>query len=239
VFLTALLNILFPPLCHVCRSHLRDPTEIHLCPECRDKISLIDSPFCPVCGIPFAAEDDRDHPCGTCLTRPRPFAAARAAARFEGPVQEIIHRFKYGKKAHLSRPLGLLTAATLAHFGAAIPCDFIVPVPLHRKRLRERGFNQSQLIGRVLAKKWKIPQSLNNLRRIRWTDPQTGLSAPERIRNIRGAFVVATPEKVKDKSLLLVDDVYTTGSTITECAKTLRRAGAREIRVVTVARAVM
>lgn len=239
MFLAALLDILFPPLCHVCRAPLQNPAELHLCAVCRERIVVIGSPLCPVCGMPFATENGIDHPCGTCLGTPRPFVEARAAARFEGPLQDLIHRFKYGKKVHLSRPLGLLTATMLDAFHSAVPADCIVPVPLHRKRLRERGFNQSQLIGQVLAKRWNIPQAVNNLRRIRWTEPQTGLSAAERVSNIRGAFAVASPEKFKDKSLLLVDDVYTTGSTIGECAKTLCRAGAREVRVVTVARAMM
>jgi ComF family protein len=239
VFFKAFLDIFFPPLCHICRCFLTDPTDIHLCSGCREKIVAVGSPLCPVCGVPFATENGIDHPCGHCLTTRRPFAGARAAVRFEGPVQELIHRFKYGKKVHLSRPLGLLTATTLADFLPATAADYIVPVPLHRRRLRERGFNQSQLIGQILAKSWKIPLSVHNLRRIRWTNPQTGLSATERERNIRGAFAVAAPDRLEGKRLLLVDDVYTTGSTVSECAKTLRQSGAKEVRVITVARAVM
>jgi ComF family protein len=240
VFFTALLDILFPPRCHVCRMFLADPTTIHLCAGCQDKIAMIRSPLCPVCGVPFATENGIDHTCGHCLTTTRrPFATARAAARFEGPVQQLIHRFKYGKKAHLSRSLGLLTADALGDFQSTISADFIVPVPLHRRRLRERGFNQSQLLGQVLAKRWKIPLAVHNLRRLRWTEPQTGLSAAERERNIRGAFAVASPKRFRGKRLLLVDDVYTTGSTVMECAKTLYQAGAQEVHVITVARAVM
>jgi len=238
VFLRTLLDTIFPPLCHVCRSFLADPTEIHLCAGCREKIIPLRSPLCPVCGVPFATENGIDHPCGQCLTTIRPYIAARAATHFEGPVQELIHRLKYGKKSHLSRPLGLLTAAALGNFLAEIAADGIVPVPLHRKRLRQRGFNQSQLIGRVLAKKWHIPLMAHNLRRIRWTEPQTGLSAAERETNIRGAFAVEAPDRFKGKRLLLVDDVYTTGSTVAECAKTLCRSGAQGVMVITVARAV-
>jgi ComF family protein len=235
----AFLDILFPPRCHVCRCYLAEPTEIHLCDGCRERIIPIDSPLCLICGVPFATENGSDHTCGHCLTTSRPFAGARSAARFEGPLQELIHRFKYGKKVHLSRPLGLLTAAALGNVAPLFSADYLVPVPLHRRRLRERGFNQSQLIGLILAKSWKIPLSVHNLRRIRWTKPQTGLSAAERERNIRDAFEVAMPGKFKGKRLLLVDDVYTTGSTVTECAKTLRQSGAKEVYVVTVARAVI
>jgi len=239
MFFKAFLDILFPPLCHVCRCYLSNPTDIHLCDGCREKILAVSSPLCTICGVPFATENGIDHPCGHCLTTRRPFAGARAAARFEGPLQELIHRFKYGKKIHLSRPLGLLTATALGDFHPARSADYIVPVPLHRKRLRARGFNQSQLIGQVLAKSWGIPLSVNNLRRIRWTDPQTGLSAAERERNIRGAFAVVAPNRLAGKRLLLVDDVYTTGSTITECAKYLLQSGAKEVHVVTVARSVI
>ena len=239
MFFKAFLDILFPPLCHVCRCYLSDPTDIHLCNGCRVKILAVRSPLCPICGVPFATENGIDHPCGHCLTIRRPFAGARAAARFEGPMQDLIHRFKYGKKVHLSRPLALLTASALGDFQSAISADCIVPVPLHHRRLRERGFNQSQLIGQILATRWKIPLSVHNLRRIRWTNPQTGLSAAERERNIKGAFTVVAPDRLEGMRLLLLDDVYTTGSTVTECAKTLRHYGAKEVHVVTVARAVI
>jgi len=117
--------------------------------------------------------------------------------------------------------------------------DFIVPVPLHRKRLKERGFNQAQLLGRVLAKHWRINLSVHNLRRVRWTEPQIGLCAADREQNVRGAFQVADPVQFEGRRLLLLDDVYTTGSTVGECARTLKRAGAEEVRVVTVARALL
>jgi ComF family protein len=211
--------------------------EIHLCAACREKVAPISSPLCPVCGVPFAVEGGIDHPCGPCLTGRPPFTRARSAAAFHGTVQELVHRFKYGRKVHLVRPLGLLTARSLSDFAKGAAPDRIVPVPLHRKRLRERGFNQSQLLGAILAKRWSIPLSIHNLRRVRWTEPQVGLSASDRERNVRGAFAVADPGRFREKRLLLVDDVYTTGSTVKECARTLTRAGAAEVFVITVARA--
>jgi ComF family protein len=235
----AFLDILFPPLCHVCRTHVPGDEEIHICAACREKIAPIASPFCPVCGVPFATEDGIDHPCGPCLTDRPPFARARSATVFQGAVQELVHRFKYGRKMHLARPLGLLTARALSDFARQAAPDCIVPVPLHNRRLRERGFNQSQLLGRMLAKRWSIPLSVNNLRRIRWTEPQVGLSSSERERNVRGAFAIADPAHIREKRVLLVDDVYTTGSTVAECARTLARAGAEEVFVITVARAIL
>jgi ComF family protein len=235
----AFLDILFPPLCHVCRTFVPGQEELHLCSGCREKISAIRSPLCPVCGVPFAPEGGIDHTCGRCITERRTFTSARAAARFDGPVQELIHRFKYGKKPHLARPLGLLASAFLADFVPTLQAELIVPVPLHKRRLRQRSFNQAQLLGNVFSKRWSIPLSVHNLRRIRWTDPQTGLSAADRERNVRKAFAVARPDRIEGKRLILVDDVYTTGSTVMECSAELKRAGAREIHVITIARAVM
>lgn len=239
MFLRVVFDTLFPPLCHVCRSFIPGPAEMHLCAACRDRISPIPPPLCPVCGLPFAAEEGIDHPCGPCLTAPPPFDGARAAARFDGPVRELIHRFKFGGKPHLARPLGLLAAHSLAGFIPAVTAECILPVPLHGKRLRQRGFNQSQLLGHALAQQWRIPLSVHNLRRIRWTEPQIGLSAPDRERNVRGAFSVTRPGKIAGKRVLLVDDVYTTGSTVSECSRVLKRAGAQDVWVITVARALL
>ena len=237
MLLKALLDILFPPLCHCCRAFIPGRAEIPLCPACMGTIRVIDSPLCPVCGVPHARKGGIDHLCGTCLTATRPFDRARSALGFDGPVQDLIHRFKYGKKAHLSRPLGLLASRFLEGLRTDAAADLIVPVPLHDRRLRARGFNQAQLIGAVVAKRWGIPLSADNLRRIRWTEPQTGLAAADRERNVRGAFEVVRPERFEGRRLLLVDDVFTTGSTVTECARALKTAGAREVSVLTVARA--
>jgi ComF family protein len=195
--------------------------------------------MCTVCGVPFRTEQGIDHICGSCVTTSRPFVSARAAAYFDGPARDLIHRLKYGNKVHLSRPLGLMTARHLSAFAAESGAQLIVPVPLHPKRLRQRGFNQAVLLADFLTKNWHIPTSRNNLRRIRWTEPQIFLSGDERIRNVRGAFAVKYPELFQGKKILLVDDVYTTGSTVAECAKVLKGAGAGEVHVATVVRAVM
>ncbi|HEY5974722.1 MAG TPA: ComF family protein, partial [Geobacteraceae bacterium] len=166
-----------------------------------------------------------------------PFAGARAALVFSGPTVDLIHRLKYSYQVRLRRPLGLLTAELLAPFAADCTADLVVPVPLHVKRLRQRGFNQAILLGELLARHWRLPLVRDNLRRVRWTEPQVGLAAHERAGNVRGAFAVAEPVGVKGKRLILVDDVYTTGSTVRECSRVLRQAGAAEVFVVTVARA--
>jgi ComF family protein len=237
VLLHALLDIFFPPLCHACGSFVSEGGSLRLCAPCMEKIRPVRAPLCTLCGMPFARAGGIDHLCSPCATSRRYFSGARSATFFEGPVKELIHRFKYGKKFYLSRPLGLLTAQP---FGDSVPwrsADIIVPVPLHHRRLRQRGFNQAQLISCQLVKQWRVPLSINNLRRIRWTEPQIGLSAADREENVKNAFSVADPSKFKDKSIILVDDVYTTGSTVKECARTLKNKGAGPVWVITVARA--
>ena len=234
----ALLDILFPPLCHVCKSFIPDAGPIHLCHVCTEKITPVCSPMCTVCGVPFRTEQGIDHVCGSCTTTSRPFVSARAAVHFDGPARELVHRLKYGNKVHLSRPLGLMTARHLSSFAAESGVELIVPVPLHPRRLRQRGFNQALLLAEFLAKSWHIPTSRNNLRRIRWTEPQVHLSIDDRAKNVRGAFAVKDPDHFEGKKLLLVDDVFTTGSTVVECARVLKRSGATGIYVATIARAV-
>ena len=234
---SALLDILFPPRCHVCREFIPDAGRIHLCVACRAQLTPIGSPLCPCCGIPFTTVDGIDHPCGTCLATPPPFRASRSALLFAGPARELIHRLKYGGTVHHRRPLGLLTAELLAPFAADRAPDLLVPVPLHVRRLRQRGFNQAVLLGEVLGREWGVPLAREVLRRIRWTEPQVGLPAAERADNVRGAFAVADPIRVAGRRVMLVDDVCTTGSTLYECGRTLRKAGAAEVLAVTVARA--
>ena len=233
----ALLDLLFPPLCHICKAFIPKAGDLFICAACLEKISFLVTPLCSACGTPFVTENGSDHLCGACLKFP-PFHTCRSATLFDGPVQELIHRLKYGYRVHLSQPLGLLTAGALAPFCSQAAPGLIVPVPLHRKRLRQRGFNQSQLIGAELAKQWKLPLEFGNLRRVRWTEPQTSLDAADRRDNVRGAFAVRDPRRLEGKRVLLVDDVYTTGSTIRACAEPLREAGAAAVFVVTVARSV-
>jgi ComF family protein len=199
-------------------------------------IKFIHSPTCPACGRPFAAEGQPEHLCHACLNAPYHFAKARAVTFYDGSVLEAVHRFKFGKKIIYARTLaGLRTGDglfNLDHF------DLFVPVPLHVKRLRQRGFNQTLLLLREWAgeeKKDKI--DFTTLVRYRWTEPQTNLKHHERRKNIKGAFAVKRPDKVRGKNILLCDDVFTTGATVNECARVLKEAGAREVSVLTLARA--
>jgi ComF family protein len=151
---------------------------------------------------------------------------------------EAVSRFKFGGVARLAGPLGTLL---VEHVDPAFPfsdLDLVVPVPLHPRRLRERGFNQSLLLARQVSKRQSIPLDFTSLQRVRQTAPQTRLSGPERRKNVRGAFRVTAPESVAGRRVLLVDDVFTTGATIQECTESLLEAGAKEVCVLTLARVI-
>lgn len=231
-WITAALDLVFPPLCPVCRGMLgagrRDP----LCGTCWRGMDRIGPPWCRCCGIPLGIEGL----CGLCRERRPRFAYARAAARYGGLVRDAIHAFKFGGRRGLAEPLGdLLAGLGLSALPGAVP-DFLVPVPLHRRRERERGYNQALLVARRLERAWGVPVAADVLVRLTATAPQTHLDAPARRRNVRKAFSVCRPEAIAGRHVVLVDDVLTTGATAGECARVLTRAGASAVGVLTIAR---
>lgn len=170
------------------------------------------------------------------MTRKNHFATARAVASYDGSLRKMIHRWKYQEKSHLAPLFGeWLQDALIRHWPSSF-FDLIVPVPLHVKRLRRRGFNQALLLAKVLSRKTGIPYGMRVLRKKKATPPQVNLSRREREREIRGAFFVKDPSKVKGKTVLLVDDVMTTGATVNECSKVLRVEGASSVHVLTLGR---
>lgn len=164
-----------------------------------------------------------------------PFTLARSVYTYEGDILTAVHRFKYGGKIILARPLGQLLAE--AAVGLDVRPDIIVPVPLHKRRLRTRGFNQSLLLANEVSRRVDAGLDYLNLRRVIPTKPQISLKAKARERNVAGAFRVEDPVMFKGKKVLLIDDVFTTGATIKACAKALKKAGA-EVFALTLARAV-
>ena len=174
--------------------------------------------------------------CVNCSERHFDFDCAVAAYRSRGVVRELIHRFKYNRELYLRHPLAdwLLTSLEDTRI-ASRPFDFFVPVPLHPTRLREREFNQSEILARMLGARTGVPV-INCLQRVRQTMTQTRFDRNERMENLRNAFEARKISLVQGKHLLLVDDVLTTGSTVSECARVLMRAGAASVRVVTIAR---
>jgi len=217
-----------------------------LCPACTSGFLPVESPQCSRCGMVFKSRQGKDHVCGECLDSPKRFRIARSAGIYKYTLMEVIHCFKYKGKTRLARPLGALLFTAFNNFWDKMSMDLIVPVPLHVKKLRMRGFNPSFL----LVKDWvriaeffhvrlpDIPIDINVLERRRWTEPQTGLGRKERLTNIKNAFRIRNGSKITGKRILLVDDVYTTGATVNECAKVLLKGGAGHVDVLTLARAI-
>ncbi len=233
----ALIDFFFPPRCPFCGENRKEEDPSGVCPACLAQIRRVSSPRCPCCGIGFVSDRGEDHLCSDCLGETRHFAKARALAHYEGLLAETISRFKYRGDSRLGRPLGDLLAAYADPDFSFADYLLVIPVPLHSPRLRRRGFNQSLLLARRISRRHSLPLNFTALRRTRATAPQTELSAAERQKNIRGAFAVARQSDVAEKTILLVDDVFTTGATVTECAKVLLRAGAKRVDVLTLARA--
>ena len=230
----AFLNALYPPHCAKC---LVDTAPgMHLCAACAAQAPRIRAPFCQQCSQPFEGAIDGAFLCAQCADRKLHFDCAVAPYRSRGIVREFIHRFKYERHFYLRRPLADWLAETLEDERiAAQPFDALVPVPLHTARYRERDFNQAEVLAKLLAKRAGKPV-LRALKRIRYTTTQTRLDREERMENLRNAFRVRHAVAVKSRHLILVDDVFTTGSTVEECARVLCQAGAASVRVVTVAR---
>jgi len=264
----AAVDALFPPRCAACGVFLppgRDATAKGvaghrrgdipglfdrlmggmLCDACRISFEPVGAPLCPCCGVMFAGRGGADHLCGQCATAGHCFATARAAGCYQGALRDMIHHLKYGGRVRLARPLGLLMYAVFEKTWAPGHIDTVVPVPLHPRRFRRRGFNQAWLLLRHWPSFSDTPgEHPGQLRfqkaalvRQRSTQPQTGLGRQERLSNLRGAFALAPGTTVHGRTVLLVDDVMTTGATVDECARVLKAAGARRVDVLTVARA--
>lgn len=216
-----------------------------LCPACSTDFVPAESPFCSICGIMFKSRIGDDHVCGECIKSPKKFRMARAVAVYEGTLMKTIQRLKYKGKIQLARPLGMfLFFVFIKYWNNKNRIDLIVPVPLHIKRFRKRGFNQAYL----LIREWfsyadalnvelsysKIEK--NVLIRNKKTESQTGLDRKQRKANIKNAFSIGDSSKISGKSILLIDDVYTTGATVNECTKVLLNEGAKSVDVLTLAR---
>lgn len=233
-----LIDLVFPPSCVTCSVPLAEGQGQHFCSDCAGKIGFISSPLCSRCGIPFAGSVGEDHLCGDCIGREPPFSVARAVGRYEGTLLEAVHQFKYRGRIALGEVLADMMA--YYRYPSFSPAGFslVLPVPLHTRRLRQRMFNQSVVLARGVAKRHALPLDVTVLRRSVFTEPQINLGRKERAENVRGAFTVDEPVRIEGKRIVLIDDVYTTGSTVRECCRVLARAGAAEIAVLTLARAV-
>jgi competence protein ComFC len=224
-------RLLFPPVCLACNAEM-DTHALSLCPECKESLQPIASEYCLKCGVPLSAK-----PCPVCSESTFKFSFARAGWCFQGPAQELVHSLKYD---HLLSPVkffasGLMEIPSLVRFSHGY--DLIMAVPLHRVKKRDRGFNQSELIARELAKRLNIPYLEPVIRRVN-TLSQTNLGREARKNNLHNAFQLRKKADVTGKKIILVDDVFTTGTTVNEISALLKEHDADRIAVLTATRAV-
>ncbi len=231
-----ILDLIFPRNCLLCGRDLALGEGLYICPECHGSIVLEFGERCPRCGAFLGPYAYAVRDCSICRGKRLAFRRAAAVGLYSGPLREIILRLKYRRLEYLAEPLASMLYGVARKAGLAEQ-DLLTSVPLHWRRRLRRGFDQADLLSQRLNRFLQIPLSERNLRRIRATASQTGLSESKRRENVRGAFKVRRPDEVKGKRVLLVDDVMTTGATASECARTLRRAGAKEVSVLVVARA--
>lgn len=234
-FLSAFSNLLFPKYCLVCSIKLTGDQEILLCETCLEKLLLIKEPFCSKCGKPFLNAAGKNHRCSVCLKTKWHFSKAYAVFVYKEPVTKVIHSFKYHRATSCLATFRALKNS-LAHLKENADVDLVIPVPLHKKRLRHRGFNQAQILASCLFPDQKHKINPHILMRTTETPLQTNLSGKARRRNLKNAFSVTNTAAVKGKKIMLVDDVFTTGTTLNECARTLRKAGAKDVQALTLAR---
>jgi len=237
-WLQVLLDGVFPQHCEVCEGPLPLGHGACLCTRCRAAMAPPPAPICRSCGVPLGTSGPSD-PCPTCIHHPPAFAAARAAALYLpsacglNPLAAAVQRLKYRGRRTLAGALGALLADRYPFALDAL----LVPVPLHRARLGVRGFNQALLLARALGRRRGLPVAPRLLVRTRATEAQARLPAAERRRNLDGAFAVRAPHLCTARSIVLVDDVLTTGATADACARALLAAGAARVDVYTVGRA--
>ncbi len=226
-------EVMFPPQCHCCR---RTGTGISggLCRLCFQKVPYIDGPLCSVCGRNFVSSQPTTHLCGECLRRPPPYSRASAVTYYEEPVRTLLHRLKYRYDTTAVGPL--LKIARSFDISPFESCDIIVPVPLYRHRLQDRGMNQALVLARLLFADTRSRIMPGILVKKQQTPSQTACDAAGRRKNLRGAFALIDRLSIRDKKICLVDDIYTTGTTVAECAQTMMQVNAAEIVVLTFAR---
>lgn len=243
----SLFAVLFSSDCRICGIPLVKISRLPVCQECLDSMLPISGGVCALCGerlfSPYALAVPEGEPrCGLCCRVEPTFARAVAYGSYESGLRELIHLLKYGGVLPAANVLGRMLAEAMATLEPNFPSASVavVPVPLHRFKLRQRGFNQAEVIARAAIRGSGLEDRLQlctgALERTRETTSQTGLTSHQRRGNLRGAFAVRQAESLKGCEVLVVDDVYTTGATVSECARVLRRAGATKVWVATVAR---
>jgi len=231
-----LLDQLLPPRCLSCGAGAQDSGRI--CPDCWKELDFLQGPMCRCCGHPFGF-DMAQSLCASCQKSLPPFDRARAALRYDDGSRRMIISFKHGDRADYGDFFVQLLMQASQNLPSSLPSSlaFVVPVPLHKKRLRQRRYNQAALIARKFAAQKGFDYVADMLIRHRYTPPQEG-NYGQRQRNVAGAFAFSEKyrEKIQDRRIIVIDDVYTTGATASACARILKKAGAGSVEILTLAR---
>lgn len=238
--LNSLASVFFPATCVLCKTIVEDLSLALVCHRCWGQVVPFQGPVCVRCGYAFPSSNLQvpSPLCGGCRRDYFQFDFARSYSDFQDPLKEIVHQFKYRAHPSLATPLaGLLFSAYSSHL-REFSSDILAPVPLHKSRERERGFNQSLLLAKGFSRLAHIPLRPHLLARTRATQTQAGLSRRARRLNLAGAFALSQKGEVSGKVVLLIDDVFTTGATLNECARLLKANGARRVNVLTLARVI-
>ena len=234
----AATDLVFPPTCLACRKATADTDA--LCPACWQAMRFIERPFCERLGTPFPMDlGSEGLLCPEAIAHPPVYSRARAVAQFDdGPARRLVHRLKYADRLELATAMG----AWMARAGDDLltETDVLIPVPLHRRRLASRRFNQSALLARAVSRRCGVPVVFDALQRRKPTPPQVGLTRTQRALNVQGAFLVVEEHRiaVEGRAVVLVDDVLTSGATINAAARALLRGGALRVDVLVFARVV-
>lgn len=230
-----LLDLLFPDVCRVCEQPLHEVSRIPVCEACLKQPQALEAQFyCRTCRTPFLNRYPLDESgrCALCRLGVNGFDEVYSAGAYDGALRKLIHLFKFEGVHTLARPLGDFLKQSLPREQRF---DAVVPMQLHWRRRWQRGFNQSELLAREIARHWHIPVR-NLVRRKKATAPQAGLTSAQRRKNVQGAFELKRRVRLDGLSILLVDDVLTTGATASSCARVLKRAGAKRVALITLAR---
>ncbi len=238
-YIHALLDLFYPRYCLHCNAHLNDSQEMYLCPYCKKTISFIRNDHCIRCGTALGPHmtSTIQEGCPACKGKHFSFDTITSITRYDGVTKTLIHKFKYAKQKFVVSVLNNIVTMHTRFEETPSDIDIIVPVPLFWLKKLHRGFNQSELLSLGIQRHLLKPISRNNLCRIKNTVSQTQLSRAQRRTNIHNAFFVKNPSLFKDKKILLVDDVLTTGVTASECSKKLKESGAESVHVFVLAKA--
>ncbi|MCX6345498.1 MAG: ComF family protein [Armatimonadetes bacterium] len=226
---TGLLDLIYPPFCLVCNTAGED----YLCAKCIESIDIIGPVHCHTCGMPT-----EKFKCSDCQVREYSFESAASAGVFDGTLREAIHQLKYNSRTALADPLAEIMVRSFPDTRLAGRIDIVVPIPIHRSRHLERGFNQAEELASRFCRRLRLTLSTNALVKTKKTQHQVDLPQDLRYTNVQGVFRVNNPASIAGKRVLLIDDVITTGSTLSEAAKALTGAGATSVCAYTLARSI-